>query len=77
MQIHRLDIGGGNGDMAQLGVTCIPFTHASQNIVLYTTYEKCNKYLSDVYRACSAGSVRQGEVNNRHHVITPSVCDPI
>ena len=33
--------------------------------MLYTTYEKCNKYLSDVYRACSAGSVRQGEVKAR------------
>lgn len=51
--------------MAQLGVTCIPFSHASQNIVLYTTYDKCNKYLSDVYRACSSGSVKKGDVKAR------------
>jgi hypothetical protein len=64
-QIHRLDNGDSNGNMAQLGVTCIPFSHASQNVVMYTTYDKCNKYLSDVYRACSAGSVNQDKVGAR------------
>jgi len=41
--------------MAQLGITCIPLSHASQCIVLYTTFDVCHRYLNRVHEACARG----------------------